>query len=76
MKRRMGIWLVMMAGMLVLGHAVVPHYHHHMIAVAFVHLHVHGHTLFAHAHHDASHSHNGEAEDCLITKCAQGRCSK
>lgn len=68
----MGIWLVMVAGMLVLGHAVVPHHHHHKIAVAIVHLHVHEHTLFAHTHHDASHSHNGEAEDCLINEVCAG----
>ena len=63
---------MMVAGMLVLGHAVVPHLHHHKIAVAIVHLHVHGHTLFAHAHHDASHSHDGEAEDCLISEVCAG----
>ena len=62
----------MVAGMLVLGHAVVPHHHHHKVAVAIVHLHMHGHTLFAHTHHDASHSHNGEAEDCLISEVCAG----
>lgn len=82
---------MMMAGMLVLGHAVVPHHHHHKVAVAVMHIHAHGHTLFAHAHghatpadgteaeavahsrhHGPAHSHNGEAEDCLISEVCAG----
>ena len=68
----MGIWLVMVAGMLVLSHAVVPHHHHHKIPMAIMHLHVHGHTLFAHTHHDASHNHDGDGEECLISEVCAG----
>ena len=72
MKRRMEIWLVMMVGMSILCHAVVPHHHYHKISVAIVHLHVHGHTLFVHSHHDDSHSHDEDGEECLIDEVCAG----
>ena len=68
----MGIWLVMMVGMSVLCHAVVPHHHYHKLSVAIVHLHVHGHTLLVHSHHDDSHSHDGDGEECLINEVFAG----
>ena len=68
----MGIWLVMMVGMSILCHAVVPHHHYHKISVAIVHLHVHGHKLLVHSHHDDSHSHDGDGEECLINEVCAG----
>lgn len=74
MKRRMEIWLVMMVGMSILCHAVVPHHHYHKISVAIVHLHVHDHKLLVHSHHDDSHSHDGDGdgEECLINEVCAG----
>lgn len=72
MKRRMEIWLVMMVGMSILCHAVVPHHHYHKISVAIVHLHVHDHKLLVHSHHDDSHSHDEDGEECLINEVCAG----
>ena len=73
--------LILLANMLILAHAVVPHHHHNKMFVALVNVldhdsrdlfnHSHGHE-YQHGdsdHHDGpAHYHDGNSEDCLMSE--------
>ena len=72
MKRALSIWFIMLANVLILAHAVIPHHHHNKVLVAIVNVldevpldnHSHGH---GHHHGEATHQH-AEGEDCLVSE--------
>lgn len=82
MKRRISILMILLANMLILAHAVVPHHHHNKVFVAFVNIldhdaqdifnHEHGHEHHHDGgsdHHNApAHHHDGDGEDCLMSE--------
>lgn len=67
--------MILLANMLILAHAVVPHHHHNKMFVAFVNVlgddarglldHEHGHE---HHHDGPAHHHDGDTEDCLMSE--------
>jgi hypothetical protein len=79
MKRRLSILMIMLANILILAHAVVPHHHHNKMFVAIVNvLDDNARDLFNHEHshshhHDGNnqtdnpaHHHDSGTEDCLM----------
>jgi len=74
--------MILLANMLILAHAVVPHHHHNKVFVAIVnvldddardlfnHEHGHEHHHDGHSdHHNApAHHHHGDGEDCLMSE--------
>lgn len=68
--------MLLMANVLILAHAVIPHHHHDKVAVAIVHLweneaeHHHSHNEDGHHRHshDADGHHHEGKEDCFLTE--------
>lgn len=74
--------MILLANMLILTHAVVPHHHHNKVFVAIVNVldddvrdlfnHEHGYSHHHDGdndHHDGpAHHHNGDTEDCLMSE--------
>lgn len=74
--------MILLANMLILAHAVVPHHHHNKVFVAIVNIldhdaqdifnHEHGHEHHHDGdakHHDGpAHHHDGDSEDCLMSE--------
>ena len=72
----------MLANMLILAHAVVPHHHHDKVFVAVVHVlddEVHDVSHHKHSHHHdedgdhhdgPSHHHDSDTEECLMSEAA------
>lgn len=74
--------MILLANMLILAHAVVPHHHHNKVFVAIVnvldddardllnheHRHMHHHDGVSGHHDSPAHHHNGDTEDCLMSE--------
>lgn len=74
--------MILLANMLILAHAVVPHHHHNKVFVAIVnifdddvqdifnheHGHEHHHDRDARHHDGPAHHHDGDSEDCLMSE--------
>ena len=67
--------MLLMANIILLAHAAVPHHHHDKVAVAIVHLweneaeHYHSHNEDGHHHsHDVDGHHHEGTEDCFLTE--------
>ena len=68
MKRRISALMILLANMLILAHAVVPHHHHNKMFVAILNvLDEDARDLFNHEH-GHEHHHDGNSEDCLISE--------
>jgi len=77
MKRAISLSFILLANIILLAHAVIPHHHHDTIPVVIISHHEHDRKAHEHHHHhddnepvnscDASdsHAHNG-FEDCIL----------
>lgn len=74
MKRILSLFIILLANLLILVHAVVPHHHHNKVFAAVVNiLDTESQTKLQHAHDARSHHHpiTGKPEECLIDEaCA------
>lgn len=82
MKRRISMLMILLANILILAHAVVPHHHHNKVFVAIVnildhdsqdifnheHGHEHHHDGETNHHNGSTHHHDNNNEDCLLTE--------
>lgn len=69
MFKRLGIFFILLANIMIMAHAFVPHHHHDGNVVAIVqdgHIHEHNHSD---SHHDSNSPHR---EDCKITDSLAG----
>lgn len=58
--------MLLMANIILLAHAAVPHHHHDKVAVAIVHL-WENEAEHHHSHNEDGHHHEGK-EDCFLTE--------
>lgn len=58
--------MLLMADIILLAHAAVPHHHHDKVAVAIVHL-WENEAEHHHSHNEDGHHHEGK-EDCFLTE--------
>lgn len=74
-KNRINILIIVLTGVILLAHAVVPH-HHHNLQVCVVDIHS-GHEDGTHEHscNNENHKHNHEADDlsCILEKIVMFR---
>ncbi len=68
MKRRLSIFLIIMANMFLLAHAVVPHHHHNSVPVVVFDFYTYGH----HRHDHHSSHHHDSPDVCLVTQSMAG----
>lgn len=80
MKRAVSISFILLASIMILAHAVVPHHHHNKVFAAIVNvLDDESCNLFSHSHNPESHHHDSDSEDCAINDtvvCAGARLQK
>lgn len=69
MKRTLSILMLLMANVLILAHAVIPHHHHDKVAVAIEHFWEEG-DAHHHSHDGEAHHHDGP-EDCFLTEALE-----
>ena len=82
MKKTVSIFFIILANILILAHAVIPHHHHNKMFVAIVNVlddeaqdlfnHEHGHSHHhdgnTYHHNSGSHHHDTNKEECLMNE--------
>ena len=73
MKRATSIFFVLLAGIAILAHSVVPHHHHNKIFAAIVNvLDEDAQDKLNHSHNGATHEHDTHSEECAIDETVAG----
>lgn len=77
MKRAVSISFILLASIMILAHAVVPHHHHNKVFAAIVNvLDDESCNLFSHSHNPDTHHHDTDSEDCAINESVVGAAAR